>query len=64
MNWSSDSTCNYVWYSLGGNWIAVGGVNAKSGSYTISGLSANTTYNVTTIVRRADSNLTSASSNT
>lgn len=65
MNWSSDSTCNYIWYSInnGSSWVAIGNINAKSGSYTISGLSANTTYNVKTRVRRADSNLTSDSSN-
>ena len=65
MNWSSDSTCNYIWYSInnGSSWVALGGINARSGSYTISGLSANTTYNVKTRVRRADSNLTSDSSN-
>lgn len=65
MNWSSDSTCNYIWYSInnGSSWTAIGNINAKSGSYTISGLSANTTYNVKTRVRRADSNLTSDSSN-
>lgn len=65
MNWSSDSTCNYIWYSInnGSSWTAIGTINAKSGSYTISGLSANTTYNVKTRVRRSDSNLTSDSSN-
>lgn len=64
MNWSSDSTCDYVWYSTnnGSSWTAVGGVNAKSGSYTISGLTANTTYNIKTRVRRKDSQLTTDSS--
>lgn len=61
MNWSATDTCDYVWYSTnnGGSWTAVGGVNATSGSYTISGLSANTTYNIKTRVRRKDSQLTS-----
>ena len=65
MNWSSDSTIDYVWYSKdnGANWAAVGSVNATSGSYTISGLTANTTYNIKTRVRRKDSQLTTDSSN-
>jgi len=54
MNWSCDDTVDYVWYSKdnGSNWTAVGSVNAKSGSYTISGLSANTSYNIKTRLRR------------
>ena len=45
MNWSSDSTIDYIWYSKnnGTNWTAIGSVNAKSGSYTISHLSPSTT---------------------
>lgn len=64
MNWSSDNTIDYVWYSTnnGTNWTAVGGVNNTNGSYTISGLSANTTYNIKTRVRRKDSQLTTDSS--
>ena len=54
MNWSVDSTADYIWYSKdnGSNWTAVGSVNATSGSYTISGLTANTSYNIKTRVRR------------
>lgn len=65
MNWSSDSTIDYVWYSKnnGSSWTGIGSANAKSGSYTISGLSANTTYNIKTRVRRKDSQLTTDSSN-
>jgi len=64
MNWSSDSTIDYVWYSKdnGSSWNAVGSVNAKSGSYTISGLSANTNYNIKTRVRRSGTSLTKDSS--
>lgn len=71
MNWSSDSTIDYVWYSTdwGTTWKAIGSVNATSGSYTIktqskdtSNLSANTTYNIITRVRRKDSQLTTNSS--
>lgn len=63
MNWSADATCDYVWYSLdlGKTWKAVGSVNAKSGSYTISSLSANTSYNIITRCRRKDSQLASNS---
>lgn len=65
MKWSSDSTCDYIWYSKnnGASWTAVGSVNGSSGSYTITGLSANTTYNIKTRVRRKDSQLTTDSSN-
>ena len=63
MNWASDSTCDYLWYSKdnGSTWVAVGSVNGTSGTYTISGLSANTTYNIKTRVRRKDSQLTTDS---
>lgn len=64
INWSSDSTIDYVWYSTnnGSSWTAVGSVNASSGNYTISGLSAGTSYNIKTRVRRKDSQLTTDSS--
>ena len=60
MNWSVDSTANYIWYSKdnGLNWIEVGAVNATSGSYTIKGLSTNTTYNIKTRVRRSAASTT------
>lgn len=60
MNWSVDSTADYIWYSTnnGSNWTAVGSVNATSGSYTISGLSPNTSYNIKTRVRRKASQTT------
>lgn len=59
MNWSSDNTIDYVWYSKnnGTSWTAVGSVNATSGSYSITGLTPNTTYNIKTRVRRKDSQL-------
>ena len=67
MNWSCDTTVNHIWYSKdnGANWVDVGNVNATSGSYTISGLSANTSYNIKTRVRRSATNTTydSATSN-
>ena len=54
MNWNIDSTADYIWYSKdnGTNWVAVGSVNATSGSYTINNLTANTAYNIKTRVRR------------
>lgn len=66
MNWSSDSTIDYIWYSInnGSTWTSVGSVNATSGSYTISGLNANTLYNIKTRVRRKDSQLATDSSST
>ncbi len=57
VNWSSDSTIDYVWYSIGNGWVAVGSTNASSGSYTISGLSPATAYSIITKVRRKDSQL-------
>lgn len=54
INWSCDSTADYIWYSKdnGVTWVAVGSVNASSGSYTISSLNSGTTYNIKTRVRR------------
>ena len=64
MNWSSDSTIDYIWYSSnnGSSWTGLDVTDGTSGSYTISGLSANTTYNIKTRVRRKDSQLTTDSS--
>lgn len=64
MNWSSDSTIDYLWYSTnnGGSWTGINVTDGKSGSYTINGLSAETDYQVKTRVRRKDSQLTTDSS--
>lgn len=64
MNWSSDSTIDYIWASINGgsSWFDISSVNATSGTYTISGLTPGTTYNVKTRVRRKDSQLTTDSS--
>lgn len=63
MNWSSNSTIDYIWYSINGgsSWVAAGAVNATSGTYTISGLAQGTTYSIKTRVRRKDSQLTTDS---
>lgn len=63
MNWESDSTIDYIWYSKdnGANWTGINVTDGKSGTYTISGLNANTKYNIKTRVRRKDSQLTTDS---
>jgi hypothetical protein len=64
MNWSSDSIVDYIWYSKdnGSTWTGVDVADGKSGSYYISYLTPNTTYQVKTRVRRKDSQLTTDSS--
>lgn len=64
MNWSSDNTVDYLWYSKdnGSNWTGVNVTDGKSGTYTISGLSPNTAYKIKTRIRRKDSQLTTDSS--
>ena len=64
MNWSSDSTIDYIWYSSnnGSSWTGHNVTDGTKGSYTISGLAANTQYNIKTRVRRKDSQLTTDSS--
>lgn len=63
MNWASDSTVDYIWYSAdnGSNWTGVNVSDGKNGTYTISGLLPNTTYKIKTRVRRKDSQLTNDS---
>ena len=57
--WSSDSVCDALWWSTdgGSSWSALQSINAKSGTYTITGLSAGTDYHIVTSVRRKDSQL-------
>lgn len=64
MNWSSDNIVDYLWYSKdnGVNWTGVDVADVKSGTYNISGLTPNTTYNIKTRCRRKDSQLTTDSS--
>lgn len=64
MNWSSDNTVDYIWYSSnnGSSWTGLDIVDGTGGSYTISGLTAGATYNIKTKVRRRDSQLTTDSS--
>lgn len=64
IKWSSDSTVDYIWYSTnnGSTWTGINIADGTSGTYTISGLSAGTTYQVKTRVRRKDTQLTTDSS--
>lgn len=64
INWSSDSTIDYIWVSKnnGSTWSELDVTDGTSGSYTLKNLSANTTYNIITRVRRKDSQLTTDSS--
>ncbi|MBE5970811.1 MAG: fibronectin type III domain-containing protein [Lachnospiraceae bacterium] len=64
MRWSSDSTVDYIWYSKNGgtSWTGIDVADGTSGNYTISGLTAGTTYSIKTRVRRKDSQLTTDSS--
>ena len=64
MNWASDNTVDYLWYSTdnGKNWTGLNVTDGKSGTYTINGLTANTTYKIKTRIRRKDSQLTTDSS--
>lgn len=67
MNWKTDSTVDGVWYSINGGSSWVGGLSTgtgTSGNYTITGLTANTTYNIQTRVKRKDSQLYSNTSST
>ena len=63
MNWSSDSTVDYLWYSTdnGTSWKGVNVTDGKSGTYTISGLLPYTTHKIKTRIRRKDSQLTTDS---
>lgn len=64
MKWVSDSVIDYIWYSTnnGSSWTGINVADGTSGRYTISGLTANTSYNIKTRVRRKDSQLTTDSS--
>ncbi len=64
INWSSDSTIDFIWYSTnnGSTWAGIDVADGTKGTYTISGLSANTTYQIKTRVRRKDNQLTTDSS--
>lgn len=64
IKWTSDSTVDYIWYSTnnGSSWTGINVADGKTGTYTISSLTANTTYQVKTRVRNKQSQLTTDSS--
>lgn len=64
IKWTSDSIIDYIWYSTnnGSSWSGINVADGTNGTYTISGLAANTTYQIKTRVRRKDSQLTTDSS--
>ena len=70
MKWSSNLACNRVRYrtstNSGSSWSSWTSktVSAKSGSYTISGLAANTSYMIQTELRSSASSLTNTANKT
>ena len=64
IKWTSDAVIDYIWYSTnnGSSWSGLDVADGTSGSYTISGLSPGTAYQIKTRVRRKDSQLTTDSS--
>lgn len=63
IKWTSDTVVDYIWYSTnnGSSWSGINVSDGTNGTYTISGLTANTTYNVKTRVRNKASQLTTDS---
>ena len=54
VHWNADATCDWLQYKINnGNWADASG----HPTYTIAGLSPNTTYNIKTRIRRKDSQL-------
>lgn len=64
VNWWSDNTIDYLWYSKnnGLEWYGIDISDSTEGSYTISGLIPGELYGVRTKLRRRDSQLTSETS--
>ena len=58
IRWSSNAVINYVWYSTnnGSSYTGLSVTEGTTGSFDISGLSANTSYQVKTKVRRKSDN--------
>lgn len=62
MNWTSDNEIDTLWYSVDGvTWHGVNNADDTNGSYTITGLTANSNYSVQTRVRLKSSGITSDS---
>lgn len=64
MTWSSDLTIDTIRYSTNGGstWTSKNVTDGKSGSYTVSGLQANTAYSMKTELHSKESGLTGQSS--
>ena len=64
IKWTSDSTIDYIWYSInnGSTWTGINVADGANGAYTINGLAANTTYQIKTRVRRKNNQLITDSS--
>lgn len=64
INWSSNATIDYIWYSTnnGSSWTGINNPDGVNGSYTVNGLNAGTTYQIKTRVRRKDNQLLTDSS--
>lgn len=64
ITWTSDQVIDYIWYSTndGSSWTGIDVADGKNGTYTISELSANTTYQIRTRVRRKSNQATTTSS--
>ncbi len=58
-SFTANATCDYAWYSTnnGSTWTGVDIADGTSGSFNVTGLSANTSYNCKLRVRRKDSQL-------
>lgn len=56
-NWSANETCSAIKYGTSQSSLTEKSVNAKSGSFTITGLAANVTYTVYFNAKRSDSGL-------
>lgn len=63
VDWKTADTIDYLWYSKdnGANWTGYDVSDGTSGSFNITGLSANSGYNFKIRVRRKDSQLTTDS---
>lgn len=63
MNWSSDSVVDTLKYSTdnGSTWKSVNVTDGKSGTYTITGLTPETTYKIKTRIHRKDNGLETTS---
>ena len=59
LKWSSTTDVTGIWYSVdgGSSFTYAGAASGKSGTYTITGRAANTTYSVVTRIKRKDTSV-------